>query len=69
MRESIDFTEGRLAKKNDPRKPWTNKDMLHSFIDLNDRVIHRFHRGRRNIGVHTCPGGDMDSAALRRGPL
>ncbi|HEV2771689.1 MAG TPA: hypothetical protein VGV57_02485, partial [Thermoleophilaceae bacterium] len=27
-RVSIDFTEGRLANKNDSRNPWTGKDML-----------------------------------------
>ena len=62
MRVSIDFTEGRLANKNDARNPWTGKDMLQEFIDLNNRVIDRFSaEERRNIGIHTCPGGDMDS--------
>ena len=61
-RVSIDFTEGRLANKNDSRNPWTGKDMLQEFIDLNNRVIDRFSaEERRNIGIHTCPGGDMDS--------
>jgi methionine synthase II (cobalamin-independent) len=61
-RVSIDFTEGRLANKNDSRNPWTNKDMLQEFIDLNNRVIDRFSpEERRNIGIHTCPGGDCDS--------
>ncbi len=61
-RVSIDFTEGRLARKNDPRNPWTGRDMLRSFIDLNNRVLDRFtERERRDIGIHTCPGGDMDS--------
>ncbi len=41
-RVSIDFTEGRLANKNDSRNPWTGKDMLQEFIDLNNRVIDRF---------------------------
>ena len=62
QRVSIDFTEGRLANKNDSRNPWTGKDMLQEFIDLNNRVIDRFSaEERRNIGIHTCPGGDMDS--------
>ena len=62
VRVSIDFTEGRLANKNDSRNPWTNKDMLQEFIDLNNRVIDRFSaEERRNIGIHTCPGGDCDS--------
>ena len=62
MRVSIDFTEGRLANKNDSRNPWTGADMLQDFIDLNNRVIDRFSAEERvNIGVHTCPGGDCDS--------
>ena len=62
VRVSIDFTEGRLANKNDSRNPWTGRDMLQDFIDLNNRVIDRFSADeRRNIGIHTCPGGDMDS--------
>jgi len=62
VRVSIDFTEGRLANKNDSRNPWTNKDMLDDFIELNNRVIDRFSpEERKNIGIHTCPGGDCDS--------
>jgi methionine synthase II (cobalamin-independent) len=62
VRVSIDFTEGRLANKNDSRNPWTGKDMLQEFIDLNNRVIDRFTAEERvNIGIHTCPGGDCDS--------
>ena len=62
QRVSIDFTEGRLAQKNDPRNPWTGRGMLEQFIELNNRVIDRFSAEERvNIGVHTCPGGDMDS--------
>ena len=62
VRASIDFTEGRLACKNDPRNPWTGRGMLEEFIELNNRVIDRFTaEERRNIGVHTCPGGDCDS--------
>jgi methionine synthase II (cobalamin-independent) len=61
-RVSIDFTEGRLAAKNDPRNPWTGRAMLAQFIELNNRVIDRFSAQERvNIGIHTCPGGDMDS--------
>jgi len=61
-RVSIDFTEGRLASKNDPRNPWTGRRMLEQFIELNNRVIDRFSAAERtNIGIHTCPGGDMDS--------
>ncbi|KAF5381935.1 hypothetical protein D9757_007586 [Collybiopsis confluens] len=36
-RVSIDFTEGRLALKNDPRNPWTNANLLDEFVDLNNR--------------------------------
>jgi methionine synthase II (cobalamin-independent) len=62
VRVSIDFTEGRLANKNDARNPWTGNDMLQSFIDLNNRLFARFSpEERRNIGIHTCPGGDTDS--------
>jgi len=61
-RVSIDFTEGRLAKKNDPRNPWTGRDMLTEFIELNNRLFARFTpEERADIGIHTCPGGDMDS--------
>jgi methionine synthase II (cobalamin-independent) len=69
VRVSIDFTEGRLANKNDSRNPWTGKDMLQDFIDLNNRVIDRFSpEERRNIGIHTCPGGDMDSVHSKEVP-
>ncbi|KIK56182.1 hypothetical protein GYMLUDRAFT_47398 [Collybiopsis luxurians FD-317 M1] len=61
-RVSIDFTEGRLALKNDPRNPWTGASLLDIFVDLNNRVLDRFTPTERvNIGVHTCPGGDCDS--------
>ena len=53
----MDFTEGRLSLKLDP-----SKQVLRSFIDLNNAVIDRFsEEQRKRIGVHTCPGGDMDS--------
>ena len=62
VRVSIDFTEGRLALRNDPRNPWTGRKMLEHFIELNNRVIDRFSADeRKNIGIHTCPGGDCDS--------
>ena len=38
-RVSIDFTEGRLTAKNDPRNPWTGAKLLQKFIDLNNRVL------------------------------
>lgn len=61
-RVSIDFTEGRLACRNDPNNPWTGRGMLEEFIALNNRVLDRFTAEERiNIGIHTCPGGDCDS--------
>lgn len=62
QRVSIDFTEGRLATRADPRNPWTGAGMLPHFIELNNRVLDRFSPEERvNIGIHTCPGGDRDS--------
>ena len=59
---SIDFTEGRLSTRKDPRNPWTGAGLLPHFIELNNRVIDRFTAEERaGIGVHTCPGGDRDS--------
>jgi 5-methyltetrahydropteroyltriglutamate--homocysteine methyltransferase len=53
----IDFTEGRLAVKIDP-----SGNLLHSFIDLNNLALSRFSAEERaRIGIHTCPGGDLDS--------
>ncbi|CAN5367373.1 cobalamin-independent methionine synthase II family protein [soil metagenome] len=61
-RVSIDFTEGRLACRNDPNNPWTGRGMLEEFIALNNRVLDRFTpEERKNIGIHTCPGGDCDA--------
>jgi methionine synthase II (cobalamin-independent) len=62
VRVSVDFTEGRLACRNDSRNPWTGRQILGHFIELNNRVFDRFTADeRKNIGVHTCPGGDCDS--------
>ncbi len=53
----IDFTEGRLAVKLDP-----SGELLQSFIELNNLALARFSpEERQRIGVHTCPGGDLDS--------
>ena len=58
----MDFTEGRLAPRNDPRNPWTTRHLLPFFIELDNRVLDRFSaQERKNIGVHVCPGGDVDS--------
>jgi 5-methyltetrahydropteroyltriglutamate--homocysteine methyltransferase len=54
----VDFTEGRLAIKIDP-----SGQLLNGFIDLNNLALSRFSpEERRRIGVHTCPGSDLDSA-------
>jgi len=69
VRVSVDFTEGRLANKNDARNPWTGRNMLQDFIDLNNQVFDRFSpQERRNIGIHTCPGGDNDSVHSKEVP-
>ncbi|RFU38715.1 5-methyltetrahydropteroyltriglutamate--homocysteine methyltransferase [Actinomadura logoneensis] len=53
----LDFTEGRLSLKLDP-----SGSVLDDFVALNNRVLERFSdQERARIGVHTCPGGDMDS--------
>jgi 5-methyltetrahydropteroyltriglutamate--homocysteine methyltransferase len=53
----IDFTEARLAIKIDP-----SGRLLRSFIDLNNLALSRFSISERSrIGIHTCPGGDLDS--------
>jgi len=53
----VDFTEGRLAVKIDP-----SGHLLNSFIELNNLVLSRFSpEERKRIGVHTCPGSDLDS--------
>ncbi len=53
----LDFTEGRLSLKLDP-----SGGVLEDFIALNNEVLGRFSADERaRIGVHTCPGGDLDS--------
>ncbi|MGW5265431.1 cobalamin-independent methionine synthase II family protein [Microbispora sp. NPDC004025] len=53
----LDFTEGRLSLKLDP-----SGGLLDAFVALNNRVLERFSAAERaRIGVHTCPGGDLDS--------
>ena len=48
--------------RNDPRNPWTTRNLLPHFIELDNRVFERFSaEERKNIGVHVCPGGDVDS--------
>jgi 5-methyltetrahydropteroyltriglutamate--homocysteine methyltransferase len=53
----IDFTEARFAMKIDP-----TGELLGTFVDLNNLAMDRFSDAERKvIGVHTCPGGDLDS--------
>jgi len=53
----VDFTEGRLAVKLDP-----SGELLNSFVELNNLALVGFTSAeRKRIGVHTCPGGDLDS--------
>jgi 5-methyltetrahydropteroyltriglutamate--homocysteine methyltransferase len=53
----VDFTEGRLAVKID-----SSGHLLNSFVDLNYLALSRFSpEERARIGVHTCPGNDLDS--------
>ena len=53
----IDFTEARLSIKLDP-----SKGLLNAFVDLNNRVLGELtDQERARVGVHTCPGGDLDS--------
>lgn len=53
----MDFTEGRLACKLDP-----SLGLLRTFVDINNRVLSEFsEQERTRIGIHTCPGGDLDS--------
>src|SRR3984885_533410 len=53
----IDFTEARLAVKLD-----RTGELLNSFIGLNNLALSRFTpEERQRIGIHTCPGGDLDS--------
>lgn len=53
----MDFTEGRLSLKLDP-----SGGVLKQFIDLNNQVFNRFNsEERKKLGVHVCPGGDLDA--------
>lgn len=63
-RVSIDFTEGRLASRGggDPGSAEAGSELLRTFISLINSVLERFTaEERKNIGLHTCPGGDCDS--------
>jgi 5-methyltetrahydropteroyltriglutamate--homocysteine methyltransferase len=53
----VDFTEGRLAMKIDP-----TGTLLSRFVELNNLAFARLSPAERTrLGVHTCPGGDLDS--------
>ena len=53
----VDFTEGRLALKLD-----ASGKLLDQFLALNNRVFDRFSTEERlRLGVHSCPGGDLDA--------
>ena len=53
----IDFTEARLSIKYDP-----SGDMLNSFVELiNQCLAHFSGEDISKIGIHTCPGADVDS--------
>ena len=53
-------TLNRLEECN--RNPWTTRNLLPFFIELNNRVLDRFSpEERKNIGVHVCPVGDVHS--------
>ena len=53
VRVSVDFTEGRLATRADPRNPWTGAGMLPHFIELNNRVMARFTADERRTSAST----------------
>ncbi len=52
----VDFTKGRLAVNVDGR------NLLSSFIDLNNLALSRFSPEERGcIGMYACPADDLDS--------
>jgi methionine synthase II (cobalamin-independent) len=54
----LDFTEGRLSLKIDP-----SHALLEEFVRINNGLLERFpDEERRRIGIHTCPGSDLDAA-------
>ncbi|MCU7847384.1 MAG: 5-methyltetrahydropteroyltriglutamate--homocysteine methyltransferase [Candidatus Thiodiazotropha sp. (ex Lucinoma kastoroae)] len=53
----LDFTEGRLSVKLDP-----SGGLLSSFVALINKGMSQFDEQERlKLGVHTCPGSDLDS--------
>jgi 5-methyltetrahydropteroyltriglutamate--homocysteine methyltransferase len=53
----LDFTEARLAVKLD-----SSGELLNSFVDLINKCLSHFSdEEKQRIGIHTCPGADLDS--------
>lgn len=53
----LDFTEARLSLKLDP-----TGEMLNSFVDLINKCLTHFTDEQiQKIGIHTCPGADIDA--------
>lgn len=53
----IDFTEARLSLKLDP-----SGNLLRSFVGLINKCLSQFSfEERQKIGIHTCPGADVNS--------
>lgn len=53
----LDFTEGRFSLKLDP-----SAGLLESMVDLINKGLRGFTDAeRQRIGVHTCPGSDLDA--------
>lgn len=53
----LDFTEGRFSLKVDP-----SGELLESMVELINMCLARFTDAeRQRIGVHTCPGSDLDA--------
>jgi methionine synthase II (cobalamin-independent) len=67
QRVSIDFTEGRLANKNDSRNPGPARTCCRSSSTSTTACIDRFSpEERRNIGIHTCPAATATPCTPRR---
>ena len=58
----MDFTEGRLAPRNDPRNPWTTRNLLPFLLNstIGSSIVSRRKNERRSASMF-APGGDVDS--------
>jgi hypothetical protein len=57
-----DLIEATERRRKDPRNLWTTRNLLPFFIEFDNRVFDRFSAAESGkIGVHVCPGGDVDS--------